>query len=131
MNEEEESRRAPNKTTVSIMWFIASVAIICSGCVNPITAVTDTTRGIKMAAWSSKERRYQDLLNQGRYGELVTAYEEELTRSIQEGRSYRQVELLNKIAMIYLKNLREYAKSIEHCEHALTIIDKAEKTGVE
>lgn len=118
------------KTNNTIYFIVISVIILSliSGCITP-TAFIDTARGFKMAAWSNKEQKYQDLKNKGRYRELIAAYEQELDQVSKNGKRYAQVELSNKIAMVYQKNLKEYAKAIEYSERALKLIDEAEKAG--
>ena len=117
------------KRLISMIVYTIAISFLW-GCMTP-TQIVDTGRRLKMMSWSNKESHYQQLMNQGKYEELIKEYEKFMVEARKKGQRAPQIEKANRIATIYLNNLKDYSKAIDYGERALTLAEEGKRMGPE
>jgi len=107
--------------------FVTSLIV---GCVTP-TQITGMGRSLKMKSWSDQELHYQDMMNRGKYSELIEEYKGAIQKAEKDGNVPQQIEKSLRVSNIYNQNLKNYSQAIEYAERALNWIEEGERLGPE
>ncbi len=104
--------------------------LFLGGCMTP-TQMVDMGRSFKMMSYSNKEQHYQQLMNEGKYDQLVEEYKKALEEAKKKGEIAPQIEKAVKISGVYNNNLKDYSRAIKYGELAVELINEGEKLGPE